>query len=241
MIDPGRTDLAFGGSPRLTAKEALAEVLQPDGKTIIDVGCGDGAIVRHLARQGAKAIGIEVSDAQLAAAQAKAEAGLGAYGAGSGERLPFGDEMADAILYLNSFHHLPAHAMAAALNEAARVLKAGGRLIVIEPIAAGAYFETMRALEDETEVRAIAYSVLRNPPGSLRPEGEFIYENAIRLRNAGQFIERAVAPDPARRERLPMAEAELRRRFHANAQKDAEGFILVNPMRRSLFRKASSG
>ena len=230
------TGLESKPAPRLTLKDALAEVLEPRGKTIIDVGCGDGAIVRHLARQGANAIGIEVSDAQLARARAKAD-GQASYSVGSGENLPFADASVDAILYVNSFHHLPANAMPSALQEAVRVLKAGGQLIVIEPIAAGAYFEAISPLGDETEIRAAAYAALLDPPPGLLPEGELAYESVVRLRDAGHFIERIVAPEPARRARLPKVEAELRRRFEALAQSDAEGYFFVTPMRRNLFRK----
>ncbi len=223
---------------RLTLKEALAEVLDPQGKTIVDVGCGDGAIVRHLARHGANAIGVEVSDARLARARAKAE-GQCTYSVGRGESLPFGDASADAVLYVNSFHHLPADAMEKALLEAARVLKAGGQLIVIEPVAAGNYFEAMRPLEDETEIRATAYAVLMNPPRDLLPEGELIYDSAVRLRDADHFIEAVTAPEPSRRERLPQVEAELRQRFSAFAQRDAQGPYFLAPMRRKLFRKTA--
>jgi SAM-dependent methyltransferase len=223
--------------PRLTIKEALADVLEPRGRTVIDVGCGDGAIVRHLARLGAIAVGIEISDTQLERARAKA-GGPESYSVGRGESLPFPDAMADAVLYMNSFHHLPVDAMAAALREAARVLKPGGQLILIEPIAAGAYFEAMRPIEDETEVRDAAYAALKNAPRDLLPEGELTYESIVRLRDADHFIQAVIAPDPARRQRLPKVETELRRRFQVHMQEDPEGPFFIAPMRRNLFRKS---
>ena len=229
----------FGGimpAPRLTLTEALAEVLEPKGKIIADIGCGDGALVRHLVRQGAKVTGIEASAGQLGRALAKLE-GREHYCVSRGERLPFGSASADVILYVNSFHHLPVDAMENAIAEAARVLKCGGLLTVIEPVAAGPYFEALRPLEDETEVRSAAYAVLQNPPPSLAPEGELTYETAVRLRDADHFIQAAIAPDPLRRTRLPQVEGELRRRFAALAQPEAGGFVLLSPMRRNVFRK----
>lgn len=222
--------------PRLTMKEALAEVIEPFGKTIVDVGCGDGAIVRHLARSGANAIGIEVSDAQLERARAK-PAGDETYRVGRGESLPFADGSVDVVLYLNSLHHLPPAVMEDALAEAARVLKKGGQLIAVEPLAEGNYFEAMRPIEDETEICSLAYATLLKGRSDLTAEGELIYETIVRLRDADHFLQAVTAPDPARRERLPQVEAELRKNFQAYAQRDAEGPFLSAPMRRNLFRK----
>ncbi|MGO8954543.1 MAG: class I SAM-dependent methyltransferase [Rhodomicrobium sp.] len=223
--------------PQSTLLEALADVLEPAGKMIVDVGCGDGAIVRHLARLGATAIGVEVSEGQLERARANAEAG-GTYRVASGENLPFADASADAILYMKSFHHLPLAAMPLALSEAARVLAPQGRLIVIEPLAEENYFEAMRPMEDETEVRAAAYTALQNPPPPLLPDGELVYDTAVRPRDANHFIEVIIAADPARRERLPRVESELRRRYEALAHRDADGVYFIAPMRRNVFRRS---
>jgi len=223
--------------PHLTLKEAVDEILDPAGKTIIDVGCGDGAIVRHLAGRGAAAIGIEVSEGQLE--RARKQAGKGEdYRVASGESLPFADASAGAVLFMKSFHHIPAQLMRVALEEAVRVLEPGGQLIAIEPLAEGNYFEAMRPLEDETAVRAAAYAVLKSPPASLIPDKEFFYDTVMRFRDASHFIEAVTAPDPARRERLAVVEAELRQRYEAHAQQDADGAYFIAPMRRNSFRKA---
>ena len=215
-------------------KAVLAEVLSPEGLTIADVGCGDGAMVRHLAREGARVIGIEPNEPQLVRARAAERAGDEEYRVASGEALPFADKTLDALLYFNSFHHLPPAAMAQALREAVRVLKPGGRLIVIEPLAEGAYFEMLRPLEDETAVRAAAYRLLRNPPFGLRPEREMFYLNTVRHKDCDGFLAQAVAADPARRERLPALEAELRSRFADAARVVETGFEFDQPMRLNL-------
>ncbi len=225
--------------PRFTLFEALAEVFDPAGKHVIDVGCGDGAVVRHLAKLGAEATGIEVSESQLERARAKAGGKGETYRVASGDSLPFADASVDAVLYMRSFHHLPFAAMPLALREAARVLSPGGRLIAIEPLAEGNYFEAMRPLEDETSVRASAYAALQHPPPELLPDGELVYESVVRHRDASHFIESIIAADPARRERLPKAEAELRRRYEVLAERDADGPFFTAPMRRTVLRRPS--
>jgi ubiquinone/menaquinone biosynthesis C-methylase UbiE len=220
----------------MNLKEAVVEVLEARGKTIIDVGCGDGAMVRHLTRLGGKVFGVEVAEQQLARALSAEAAGGESYHVARGEALPFDDSFADAVLYLNSFHHVPVSSMDAALQEAARVLKRDGQLIVIEPLAAGSYFETMRPIEDETEIRAEAYRRLLNPLPYFALEGETIYETILRFRDADHFLQTVTAPDPARRERLPLVEDELRRRFDANAGRDSSGIFFTAPMRRNVLR-----
>jgi len=225
-------------APRLTLKEALARILDPAGKTIVDVGCGDGAIVRHLQRLGGLVTGVEISERQLERARKSPAIGHEAYKVGCGEALPFTDESADAILYINSFHHVPVESMGQALAEARRVLKANGELIAIEPLAEGSYFEAMRPLEDETGIRAAAYRHLQNAAA----EGfsdilEMFYESRVQFRDVQHFLTAVVAPDPARRDRLPLVQKELERRFESLAVRDEEGFILVSPMRLNALRK----
>ena len=223
--------------PRLTQIQALEGVIDPAGKTVVDVGCGDGALVRHLARLGAHAIGIEVSEAQLA--RARAQAGTAeTYQVASAESLPLADGSADAILYMKSFHHLPLAAMRPALAEASRVLALAGRLVVIEPLAEGGFFEMTRLVEDETEVRAAAYAALQAPPPALIPGEEFFYESVVRPGNAAEVLEKAVAADPSRRQRLAGAEAGVRRCYDALVQYDEEGPFFIAPMRRSVFVRA---
>ncbi|WP_448204610.1 class I SAM-dependent methyltransferase [Azospirillum sp. sgz302134] len=223
---------------RMTLKEALAEVLEPKGRTVVDVGCGDGSLVRHFAAEGARAVGIEIDEGQLARARKAEPVGEESYRVGRGEALPFEDGSVDAVVYSNSFHHLPVAVMSDALAEAARVLSPGGRLVVVEPIAEGPYFEAVRPIEDETEVRAAAFEALRHPPLPLEPVGETVYVTVVRQRDADHFLSHVVAVDPARRERLPAVEAEMRRRFTAGGRVEGDGMTAFDqPMRRTLFRR----
>lgn len=52
--------------------DVLTDTLAVAGKQLIDVGCGNGHLVRHLARHGAQVLGVECSPRQLAAAHAAA-------------------------------------------------------------------------------------------------------------------------------------------------------------------------
>jgi 2-polyprenyl-6-hydroxyphenyl methylase / 3-demethylubiquinone-9 3-methyltransferase len=58
--------------PALTTDLSMLErLVEPAGKDVVDIGCGGGALVRDLTARGARVIGVEISEQQLAAAIAR--------------------------------------------------------------------------------------------------------------------------------------------------------------------------
>src|SRR5690242_8616082 len=82
--------------------EQLAKAIDLRGKTVADIGCGDGAFVRALASAGADAIGVEVSEAAVARARERDPAHR--YELGGAERLPFEDGSIDVATLMRSLH-----------------------------------------------------------------------------------------------------------------------------------------
>jgi 2-polyprenyl-3-methyl-5-hydroxy-6-metoxy-1,4-benzoquinol methylase len=64
--------------------DVLAELVPLRGREVVDVGCGNGALVRALAARGASVVGIEVS----AEAVARADDGEHRFLVGSADALP---------------------------------------------------------------------------------------------------------------------------------------------------------
>ena len=159
------TDVELWDLP--TNNDRLAGVLQLEGKRAIDVGCGAGGLVRFLREQGADPIGVECGDAMIAQAQQADPDHVDSYLAGVGQDLPLDDGSADMVIFSYSLHHVPADEMSKAVLEAERVLKRGGELVVLEPIAEGPGFEVFQTVDDETEVRALAQAALDARPSSF--------------------------------------------------------------------------
>jgi SAM-dependent methyltransferase len=156
--------------------DIISEITGIKDKTIIDVGCGTGGLVRKLAEQGAEVIGIDRPD-MLVRAKNNQKLLQGVQGdgfleksppgrrrqaiftAGLGENLPFN---ADIIIFFASFHHVPGSMMKQTLQETHRVLKSGGIGIFLEPIGRqGSYFEILRLVEDEREIQQLAFESIK--------------------------------------------------------------------------------
>jgi SAM-dependent methyltransferase len=226
--------------PALSPRDVLDKVLPPGAPIVVDVGCGDGALVRHLARRGARAIGVEVGREPLARARAHAPVGGERYVEGGAQALPLDDACADVVVFANSLHHVPTELLDAALGEAARVLRAGGVLYVQEPLAEGPYFELVRMVDDETAVRAAAHAAIgRAAEHGLRHEHELRFDAEVVHPDFASFRDRVVLADAARAAAFPAIEDELRARFERTAERTDDGrFRFRHPMRVDVLRRA---
>lgn len=110
--------------------------LQPD-ESVLDVGCGTGTmalVAREAVGAAGRVVGIEPSLEMVAAARRKASRrGISVQiEPGVIERLDFPDRSFDAALCLIVLHHMPDATKARGIHELARVLKPGGRLVVVD-------------------------------------------------------------------------------------------------------------
>lgn len=99
---------------------------------VLDVGCGDGTYSIAACKRGARAIGVDLSAAMLETARRRAvdcKPGI-AWCVASAEELPFDSEEFDVVVAVTAlcFVKNPQRA----IQEAARVLKSGGSLIIGE-------------------------------------------------------------------------------------------------------------
>lgn len=120
-------------SRRLAAAFAVAEIT-PSMK-VLDVGCGRGEIVRHCARLGADAYGIDYAPAAVTMSQQAVsgeQRALGKTGVSQADAksLPFPTAYFDRVLMFDVVEHLYPWELHTAMLEVRRVLKPGGLFIV---------------------------------------------------------------------------------------------------------------
>jgi hypothetical protein len=225
--------------PRRTHWEVMEETLALDGARVADIGCGDGALVRRMAKAGARVTGIDPSEGMLGRARAADPAGGEDYVQGYAEDLPIADGELDIAVFFNSLHHVPVERQTKALQEAARALKPGGLLCAVEPIAEGPRFELTRRIEDETEVRAKAYEELRAAARGpdFEEQRELVYLTETRNESFEALRDGIIAVDETRRAKVEAEEASLRAAFEATASKRDGYFVLEQPARLNLLRR----
>jgi SAM-dependent methyltransferase len=101
------------------------------GQRVLDVGCGNGYVLSRFAREGAHTTGIDLTRRAVELSSRRFELmGLaGEFTVGSAEDLPFAENTFECVTSMGVLHHTPDTARAVA--EVRRVLKPGGRLIVM--------------------------------------------------------------------------------------------------------------
>ncbi len=123
QLVPGRSWAAWA--------RALGHLLPP--ADVVDIGCGEGYLTVEIARWARRVVAVDRSPAVLARAKALAGRRRAAnitFKRGELDRLPLESASMDVALLCQTLHHAPDPAQAVA--EAARVVRMGGKVLVLD-------------------------------------------------------------------------------------------------------------
>lgn len=128
--------MAFGQARRLRRKSIDVAQIAP-GERVLDVGCGTGDLTlfaKERAGSTGQVCGIDAAPEMIDVARGKAARAKTAvdFRVGVIERLPFPNDSFDVVLSSLMMHHLPDDLKPKALAEVRRVIKPGGRLLIVD-------------------------------------------------------------------------------------------------------------
>lgn len=108
--------------------QELADLVQP-GDRLIDIGCGNGRAYQLVADKAIAYVGLDQSAGLIEAARRRWSAAAAEWRVGSALQLPYADGSFNVAWSVAVLHHVPGERWrTAALREAWRVLRPGGRL-----------------------------------------------------------------------------------------------------------------
>ncbi|HEY8588368.1 MAG TPA: class I SAM-dependent methyltransferase [Naasia sp.] len=129
----------LAGASRMYAAVAGTAAVGP-GATVVDVGCGSGALLRRVGRDhpDVHLLGVDPDERMLRTARRKAARSRdrsvreARFERGYAQEVPAGDGTVDRVLSSLMFHHLDAEGRTAMLAEVRRVLRPGGALVLAD-------------------------------------------------------------------------------------------------------------
>lgn len=123
--------------PFYFSNAAVLQTVNPqESSSILDVGCGTGILLQQMAQlnKGLNLCGLDISPKMVEVTRAKLGT-LAKVQQGSANNFPYADNMFDYVTCATSFHHYPNPDNS--LREMFRVLKSGGKLVVLDPFTNG--------------------------------------------------------------------------------------------------------
>jgi ubiquinone/menaquinone biosynthesis C-methylase UbiE len=141
-----QVEVLLNGTANATRRQALPQLHEifagRDQRRLrlLDIGCGTGRFLDFVKQAWPRlpAVGLDMSEAYIGAAKRHLQrwSWINLI-VGNGERIPVSDDSQDAVTSIFVFHELPANVRRTVFREFARVLKTGGRLVLVDSLQRG--------------------------------------------------------------------------------------------------------
>mgnify|MGYP003648182667 FL=1 len=217
----------------------IAELLDLDGKQILELGCGRAQHTRAIAEagHGRTMLALEVDERQHALNLQIEDLSNVTFALGGAEQIPAADQSFDAVFLFKSLHHVPVELMQPAMAEIARVLRPGGHAYVSEPLFRGSFNECLRLFHDESYVRGQAFEAITSAvaAGQLQSVSQTFFLAPVRFASFEEFAQLVIAATHSNHQLSPELFEQVRQRFASYA--GPTGVQFEQPIRVDLLRR----
>ncbi|HXH64630.1 MAG TPA: class I SAM-dependent methyltransferase [Mariprofundaceae bacterium] len=220
-------------------RDIYNELLQLDGRDILELGCGRAEITRAIASEGEgrRITALEVDEIQHRNHLAIEDLPNVRFVLAGAEAIPAPDAAFDIVFMFKSLHHVPLELMDKALAEIRRVLKPGGLAYISEPVFAGDFNEILRLFHDEQKVRRAAFEAVKRAvdTGVLGLEQELFFHSPMRFDDFADFEARILKVTHTHHQLSDDLYARVKRKFESHMGPDGAHFNM--PIRVDLLQK----
>ncbi len=148
--------------------------LASKNESVIDIGCGTGEFSRFFSNE--QYIGIDVDEKNIQYAKKHY---LKSFIVADAKQLPFGDHVFDKVLIVGVLHHLGGEECEQVVREIKRVLKNGGKALIMEDTKSDSWIiQSMQSIDQGSYIRTFdAWRQLFQ--GHFDIEKEYTFKNGI--------------------------------------------------------------
>ena len=171
--------------------EIYNEVLNLNGKRILELGCGKADITRDIAcnNQDCSVIALEVDQRQHEKNLKIRDLPNVLFETGGAENIPVTDSSQDIVFMFKSLHHVPEDKLDQALQEIHRVLLPQGKAYISEPVYMGDFNAILSLFHDEKQLRQAAFDALEKAIDKdlFKLEKEIFFNARVKFENFEDF------------------------------------------------------
>jgi len=247
-----RADSSYGPGMKLSEanitrscpeREILNELLELDGKHILELGCGRAELTRLIATEGAgrSIAALEVDSIQHGLNRKISDLPNVEFVMAGAEAIPYADASFDVAFMFKSLHHVPLELMDKAMAELHRVLKPGGLAYISEPVFAGAFNDILRLFHDEEQVRLAAFAAVKRAveSGLFELASETFFLAPMHFDDFADFEHKVLNVTHSDHRLSPELHEQVWAKFATHMTREGANFVM--PIRVDLLRKGTSG
>jgi len=222
-------------------REIWNELLDLDGKRIIELGCGRAELTRLIASEGTgrTMVALEVDEIQHNLHRQISDLPNVEFRMAGAQEIPYPDASFDVVFMFKSLHHVPLELMDQAFAEIKRVLKPGGYAYISEPIFAGEFNEILRMFHDEQAVRLAAFEATKRAvdSGMFTLASETFFHAPMHFDDFTDYDQKVLKVTHSNHQLSPELYEAVKAKFESHITPDGANFLM--PIRVDLLRNIS--